>query len=179
MRIKNTEQRYGLVAILFHWTIAALVIAMIAIGLYMTDLSVSPLKMKLYRWHKQIGVIVLALVCLRLAWRTQNIVPLQSPTVPRWQVLAAKGVHFALYALLILLPLTGWSASSAGGVPVSFFGLFLLPDFVPTNHTLFSTFIETHHILAFIIIGIICVHIAAIFQHLLIHKENILSRMWP
>lgn len=179
MQIKNTETRYGLVTIFFHWLIAIIILAQLTLGLYMTGLPRGLLKLKLYGWHKEIGVLILALAICRLSWRLINIKPAFSFYIPAWQQFAADFVHRAFYFFLLALPLTGWLMSSAAGLSVSFFGLFLLPDLIAPNKELFTVFNKLHEWLAWGLIIFVVLHVLAVIQHLVVYRENILRRMWP
>jgi cytochrome b561 len=130
--IKNIEDRYGAVAILFHWSMALLVIGLAALGLYMVtlpDVGFNTNKVTLVLYHKEFGLLVLVLLATRLAWRVTQILPRLVEHLPDWQKIAARFVHLSFYALLFALPMTGCLMSSAAGIPVSFFGLLVLPDF--------------------------------------------------
>lgn len=179
MQIKNTSNQYGLVSILLHWLIALLMIILIVIGLYMVTLPIGLTKLKLFGWHKELGVLVLGLAIIRLIWRFINVVPLLPSYLPAWQKLAARFVHIVFYFFMFLLPLTGWILSSAAGLPVSFFGLFLLPDLVYPNENVRLLFIEIHKWLAYALIAVLTLHIAAALKHHFIHKDDILRRMFP
>ncbi len=179
MKYKNTLEQYGLVATSFHWVIAVLIIAQLAVGLYMVDLPLEPSKFELYGLHKEFGTVVLILASLRVLWRWSNIVPPQLNYIPKWQAQAARLSHFLLYVSMFAMPLTGWIMSSAGGFPVSFFGLFVLPDLVSPNKELSSFFQETHAWIGYALIALITLHIAATVQHYVVYKENILKKMWP
>ena len=177
MQFKNSETRYGAIAIILHWLMTILLVALVSLGLYMTEIPVSAWKLKLYGWHKEFGVLVLFLVMLRIVWRIGNIVPLLPATLPHWQKLAAHGVHWALYGLMFALPITGWLISSASGLPVSFFGWFVLPDIISPNKELQELFSEVHEFLAYALIVTFCAHVAAALKHHFINKDDILRRM--
>jgi len=179
MEFKNSEDRYGMIAITFHWVMALLIISLLALGLYMVDLPVGLEKIKLYGLHKEFGILVLMLVILRVSWRLSNIVPFLPAHLPDWQKLAARVSHFLLYVLMLAMPMTGWLLSSAAGFPVSFFGLFILPDFLSPNEYLRFLLSETHKWLGFGFIALIGVHAAAVLQHYVIYRENILKRILP
>jgi cytochrome b561 len=179
MLIKNTTTQYGLVAILFHWLMALLVVLMLCLGLYMVTLPIGVTKLKLYGWHKQIGALILGLVFLRLFWRFVNIVPIFPAHMPNWQRFAARSVHGLLYFFLFALPLTGWLLSSAAGLSVSFFGLFLLPDLISPDENLRHLLTTMHNCLAFTLIAVLFLHIAGALQHHFIDKDDILLRMLP
>jgi len=176
--VLNKSDHYGVVAISFHWLIAILMIGMLILGLYMADLPSSMWKLKLIGWHKEIGLLILGLASLRLAWRLINVTPsLQNE--PYWQQLAAHASHWAFYGFMFAMPLTGWLLSSAAGFPISFFGLFVAPALIAPNETLRPIFAEIHEWLAYGLIAVICVHVGAALWHHFIRKDNILRRMLP
>lgn len=179
MTVMNTDNHYGIVAILLHWLIAVLIIGLLALGLYMTGLPISLEKLKLYGWHKEFGILVLMLAVVRIAWRLANILPSLPDYVPYWQRFAARSMHFAFYLFMFAMPITGWMLTSAAGLPVSFFGLFVLPDLVSANENLRITLETVHTWLGYALIAAICGHIGATIQHYVFHKDNILRRMLP
>lgn len=179
MRIKNSVDRYGIVTISFHWLIAVLIIALLALGIYMTNLSISLQKLKLYGWHKEYGILVLLLAIMRMAWRFANITPLLPDTMAPWEKLAARSVHFLFYFFMFAMPLTGWLISSAAGLSVSFFGIFVLPDLVSANSVLEHFFQFTHRWLGYALIALISAHIFAALQHHFFYKDDILRRILP
>ena len=175
MLIKNTENRFGLVAILLHWLIATLMIGMIILGLYMTGLPVGIEKLKFYGWHKEYGFVVLALAFIRLYWRLINKTP--DLKIPAWEALSAQLMHWTLYGFMFALPLTGWLLTSAAGFPVSFFGLFTIPTLIAPNEELRHLFDGVHQWLAYTLIALLALHTLAAFKHHFIDKDNILKRM--
>lgn len=175
MRLFNTETRYGLVSIILHWLIAIIIIALIALGLYMVDLPISLQKLILYGWHKEFGILVLLLACARMMWRVANITPLLN--LPLWEEIAARAVHWAFYVFMFAMPITGWIISSAAGLPVSFFGLFVLPDLVGPNNDVMKLFQEIHEWLGYALIATIVLHVCAALKHHFINKDDILRRI--
>lgn len=176
MRIKNSKTGYGAIAIILHWAIAILIIGLLGSGLYMAGLPISFQKLKLYGLHKEIGISVLMLTVIRLAWRLNNITP-SLATLPWWERVAARAMHWAFYGFMFAVPLTGWLMSSAAGLPVSFFGLFVLPDFLAPNDAHMKLLQETHKWLAYALIAAIIGHTGAAFKHHFIDKDDILRRM--
>jgi cytochrome b561 len=176
MNIKNTTTHYSLISKLFHWIMSLLIIGLLCVGLYMTDLPNSLEKLQLYGYHKATGIFVLFLVTLRVLWRFFNISPTLAP-MPNWQRISVHSLHAALYVFMFAMPLTGWMMSSASGIPVSFFGLFVLPDLISPNKQLMEILAETHEILAFILIGMISLHLLAALKHHFINKDNTLRKM--
>jgi cytochrome b561 len=179
MLIKNTENHFGAVSIFLHWLMTILIIVLIVLGLYMTRIPISVEKIKLYGWHKEVGVLVLAFVVIRLLWRLLNKTP-SLAALPPWEIIAARSVHYIFYILMFILPFTGWLLSSAAGLQISFFGLFNLPNLIAPNNHLRLFFTETHKLLAYLIIVMLCLHTSAALKHHLVNKDNILRRMlWP
>src|SRR5260370_1058274 len=120
--IDNTEDRYGAVAILFHWSIAFLVIGLAALGLYMVtlpDVGFNTKKVTLVLYHKEFGVSVFVLLATRLAWRVTHVLPRLVEHLPDWQTIAARFVHLSFYALLFPFPMTRCLTSSPAAIPLS------------------------------------------------------------
>lgn len=176
MQLKNTKHNFGVVSIILHWLMAILIVCMIAVGLYMTDLPKSPEKFQFYGWHKEFGILILMLAIVRLTWRLRNITPTLEAS-PRWEMITARTVHWAFYFFMFANPLTGWMMSSSAGVSVSFFGLFTLPNLVSPSKTGQALFATIHQYLAFTLIAILCLHTAAALKHHFINKDSILRRM--
>jgi cytochrome b561 len=180
--IENTEDHYGVIAILFHWSMALIVIGLAALGLYMVtlpDVGFNTTKIMLILYHKEFGMLVLGLLATRLAWRVTHILPQLVAHLPDWQQIAARFVHLSFYALMFALPMTGWLMSSAAGIPVSFFGLFTLPDFLPPDDYLFQRLIDSHKLLGYALILFTFVHVGAALRHHFVFKDDTLRRMLP
>lgn len=180
--IRNTEDRYGSVAILLHWLMAFLMIGLVALGLYMVrlpDVGFDTKKITLILLHKEFGLLVLLLLAVRLAWRITQILPRLVAHLPDWQKVAARFVHLCFYALMFALPVSGWLMSSAAGIPVSFFGLFLLPDFLPHDEYLFQRLIDIHRWFAYGLILLIFVHVGAALRHHFLFKDDTVRKMLP
>lgn len=171
-------QRYSAVAIALHWLVAAALVATFPLGLYMADLPDSPRKLELAAYHKWIGVTVFALMAARLAWRLARRPP-PLPTMPAWQRRAAASAHWGLYALLLAMPLSGWLYSSAAGVPTVYLGLWPLPDLVGEDDALAARLKLAHQGLAFALLGLVVVHVAAALKHHFVDRDGLLGRMLP
>jgi cytochrome b561 len=173
--------RYSLPAIVLHWLLALALFGMFGMGLFMTDLPISPLRLKLYNWHKWAGVTVLSLSLLRLIWRLTHQPPALPEglvqSMPRWQRLAHHATHHALYALFFIVPLVGWAYSSAAGFSIVLFGVLPLPDFVPADKALAELIKPWHEISAFAMMALVFVHVAAAFKHQWISKHRLIQRM--
>jgi cytochrome b561 len=177
MALFNSRFRYGWLAILLHWLMAVLLILLVVLGLYMTRIPISPLKLKLYGWHKQLGILALILVVGRLLWRLINQRPVFPFVMPDWEKFAALSAHWTFYACMFLLPISGWLLTSAAGLPVSFFGWGVLPDFIAPNESQRLWLTQIHNWLAYLLIGLLCLHTLAAFKHHFINKDDILRRM--
>lgn len=179
MQITNTNARFGIVAIFFHWLMAFLLIGLVALGLYMKRVPVSVEKLQYYGWHKEFGILVLMLVIVRLTWRLANATP-SLIELPWWEKYPAQVVHYLFYIFMFALPITGWLMTSAAGLPVSFFGLFALPNFVAPDDHLRHLLAQVHKWLAYGLIATFCLHVVASLKHHFINQDNILRRMlWP
>ena len=170
--------RYTSVAIAFHWVLALIIVGSFGVGLYMTELTMSPTRLKLYNWHKWAGVTILTLSALRLLWRLSHQPPADAPG-PRWQQQAAHATHLALYALFFAVPLVGWAYSSAAGFPIVWFGVLPLPDFVPKDKALADLIKPWHAGLAWSLAGLVLLHIAAALKHHFVDRDGLLDRMRP
>lgn len=175
--------RYTLTAIVLHWLLALGLFGLFGMGLYMADLPISPLRLKLYNWHKWAGVTVLALSVLRLLWRFKQKPPALpdhvADAMPAWQHLAHHATHHALYALFFIVPLVGWAYSSAAGFPIVLFGQFPLPDFVPADKALAELIKPWHEISAFAMMGLVVLHVGAALKHHWVDKDQLVHRMLP
>ena len=175
--------RYSNVAIVLHWLLALVVLCIFAVGAYMSDLPVSPLKLKLYNYHKWAGITFLALSLLRLLWRLTHRPPALPASIelamPNWQSKAYHATHYALYALFFTVPLLGWAYSSAAGFPVVLFGVLPLPDFMAVDKEFAKSIKEVHGIAAFSLIALAALHIAAAIKHHFFDKDGLINRMLP
>ena len=176
-------QRYSTVAIVLHWLLALVIVAMFGVGVYMTDLPFSPLRLKLYNWHKWAGIIILALTVLRLLWRVTHRPPALpraiSQAMPEWQIQAYHATHHVMYALFFAVPLAGWAYSSAAGFPIVLFGQIPLPDLLAANKELAELIKPLHELTALALMALAGLHIAAAFKHHLVDRDGLLSRMLP
>jgi len=126
----NTKQNYGRIARWLHWITALLFLLAYCAVYYrhwFTERQ-TPENMVALQLHLSAGISVGVLVILRIVWRSMNVQPTLEPG-PRWQQLAANWVHYALYAVMILMPLSGWLGT---GVANQFFYLFEIPKFEDT-----------------------------------------------
>lgn len=173
------SNRYTRTALSLHWLIALLIFAAFPLGIYMHDLPLSPFKLKLYSYHKWIGVSIFLLMAFRLYWRMTHRPPALPGSMPRWERIAAESVHHLLYALLFLIPLSGWLMSSAKGFQTVWFGVLPLPDLVGKDKALGDLLQQVHELLNFTLFGVLGGHIGAALKHHFIERDDILARMIP
>jgi cytochrome b561 len=177
----NSSERYGLVSKFLHWAMALLILTMIGVGAYMTDLAKEdPLRAQLYGMHKAVGVTVLGLAVIRLLWILASRPPAAPGVLQRWEVVLHKSTTGLLYLLMLATPVIGYLMTNAGGKPVSYFGLFDLPALIGENHDLHELYEELHGFLAFTILALVGVHVAGVLKHRFIDKDpdaDVLKRM--
>ena len=168
---------YNRVARTLHWAIGALIIVNITVGILHDPLG------EIYKGtmgiHKSIGFTVLALALFRLYWRLSHPVPPLPASMSGWEKVAAHATHWIFYALMIILPMSGWIFSSAGKYPLVFFGLFEIPKLaVEKGSTIAGVAHEAHELLGFAWAGLLVIHVGAALRHHFMLKDDVLSRMW-
>lgn len=187
MRLGNTSLRWGLVARVFHWLVAVLVVVQLILGwrqglLQEHDPAGS---IAVLFTHFQFGVMILALVILRLAWRIASPAPAPPASEPAWRRRLAATVHGALYGLLLIMPITGyiiWAHMSPYvriDEPMEVFGLFTVPMLFtpPEDDTLRIWTSYVHQYCSWVLVGLVSLHIAAAIWHQFVLKDRILNRM--
>jgi len=168
---------YTPVAKSLHWLMALLILGLLALGTYMSDLPLSPQKLELYAWHKWAGVTVFVLVWLRLAWRVAHRPPGLPASLSSRMRLAAHAGHAALYVLMVLIPLSGWLMSSAKGFQTVWFGVLPIPDLIGKDKLLGDILEETHEMLSSLLMLTLAGHVAAALWHHFVLKDDTLRRM--
>ena len=172
-------ERYTGMAIGLHWLIFALIAAGFALAVYMVDLPLSPLKLKYFAWHKWLGVTVFALALVRIGWRLTHRPPPHEAAIARWQRSAAGAMHVVLYAMIVVIPLTGWLYSSAAGVPTVYLSVMRLPDLLVKDYALAELLKAVHVTFNYMLLVLVVIHSAAALQHHFIARDNVFRRMLP
>ncbi len=171
-------QRYRWPTIGVHWLTVLLIIAAYVLATILEDMTLSPQKLKLYSWHKWIGITVLFLLPLRLLFRFLD--PLDHRAgLTALEVKASAAVHGVIYLLLIAVPMFGWLHSSAAGFPVVWLGVLPLPDLVGKDKALAEVFKELHEGSVNLLIALVVMHAAAALYHHHIRRDGVLARMVP
>ena len=142
----NSGERWGSVSVGLHWTIAGLILLVqLPSGLVMGALGRGPLQNALYFTHKNVGIAVLLLAIVRLAWRLRNPGPALPADLPGWQAAAARLTHFLLYALIFVMPVSGYLYTALGGFPVPLLGMVELGGLVGRNKPLADAMGAVHY----------------------------------
>jgi cytochrome b561 len=207
--IRLASDRYTTVAIVLHWTMAALIIGMIFGGWWMSDQLAAqlalpaeqrnlPLMQQIYQFfqtHKAIGITILALTLFRIVWRLTHKAPALPQRMSGWERRVAKGTHILFYALMLLMPLAGWAYVSAGyststntyfSAATTWFGLFEIPHlpFVAgqgevERKQIAENAMGAHGRMAWAMLILAGLHIAAALKHHLVDRDDVLTRMAP
>ncbi|MEN1956092.1 cytochrome b [Luteimonas changyuni] len=166
---------YNLLARILHWLMALAIIAMLFIGVgMMSSLTHRPWLLAL---HQPLGIAILLLGLVRLANRLISGVPDLPPDLPRWQVLAARGSHWALYALFLAMPLLGWGVRSAGGWPVTLGAGVVLPPIAPAHPAVYAVLRDAHGVLAWLLFALVLGHLSAALFHAWVRRDGVFSGM--
>jgi cytochrome b561 len=173
----SAAMRYSTPAVVLHWLMALLIFVGFPLGLTMVDLPLSPDKLKLYSYHKWIGVTVFLLVAVRLGWRLTHTPPPLPEGMSVWERRASAIVHGLLYLLMIAIPLSGWLMSSAKGFQTVWFGVLPLPDLIGKDKALGELLTEVHKALNFTLLALVILHVAAALKHHFIERQPFLQRM--
>ena len=180
MSLENTAQRWGSLSKSLHWLIALLILALGIVGLVMGEFPKTPKYFWIYTMHKSIGITVLVLVVVRLAWRLYAGAPEPVPGTPSWQERIASATHWLLYVLMFAIPLSGWLYDSASGLrPFKLFGLVEMPKLVAPSEQA-SQFSHAIHEWGFwALILLVLAHAGAALYHHIHLRDATLARMLP
>ena len=178
MPLRSADRGWGALVRLFHWLIAALIIAQAVIGLTMVQMGLTPAKVRVFALHKSIGITILALVLLRIAWRLREKRPADPPAMPRWQVAAARAMHLALYVLIVAIPLSGWWFNSASNAPLVWFGRLDVPSLTGGYLPAWKPrALLLHQTLFWLLVALLVLHVGAALWHHFRQKDDVLRRM--
>jgi cytochrome b561 len=186
---KNSNLRYGMVAMIFHWIIAILILTNVGLGIWFVNFiaRTDPSRGAVVNLHESIGITVLVLSVLRLIWRLMNPIPALPADFSPGKRAFAHGTHYALYTLMILVPLAGWALASIPPRPLMLFGalpwpkISMLAGLAPAAaKSAAGVIAPSHVILGFLLFALAIGHLcAALFYHAMIRKDQILQRMVP
>lgn len=173
--MNNTK--YNGTAIALHWLVAVLIVVAFSVGQYMADLELSPWKLKIFAWHKWVGVTIFLLVLYRIYWRLTHPAPALPASMSENMKKGSGVTHLFLYLLMVAIPITGWLHSSAAGVSVVYFNFIPLPNLLDKNKELSDLFKDVHESLNWALLGLVIMHVAATLKHQFMDKDNLLDRM--
>ena len=178
MLISNTPLRFGLFSKLLHWAIALLILGLIWLGWYMVDLTYYD------RWynaslhyHKSLGILALALALFKLGWQQYTPAPGPVAGLKTWEKTGAKLMHYVLWGMMLLIPVTGYLISTSAGKPIQLFNWFAIPAIVDVDEELRELAIDVHFYLAYATLFLVAGHAGAALKHHFINRDNTLKRM--
>jgi cytochrome b561 len=171
-----TAGPYTRTAIATHWLLAAALFAQLALGWWMLDLPKSPpgLRAGWFNLHKSIGITIALVVLLRIVWRARHPVAAHA-SLPGWQRAAARATHAALYACMLVIPLSGYLGSTFTRYPVRYFGL-VLPDWNRDWPAAKEWMSGIHHAAVWLLMALVALHVAAALWHWL-RRDAVCARM--
>lgn len=183
MPLRNSETRWGAVSKWLHWLIALLIISASIIVWHANDStywfkSSAPVFLKYIHWHKALGLIALVLIALRILWRRSNPPP-EVAELTEFEQRWSKRVHWGLYALMAIVPVSGWLSSSFFGSPTHFWGLFTVPGIVPENKDMVPFFYWFHFAVAWVLMVLVAGHVGGALYHHFKRKDRVLVAMLP
>jgi cytochrome b561 len=172
----GVRRRFSPLQRLLHWLMAICILAMLFIGVGMVS-TVTPKFLPLVAIHRSLGIAILVLALIRLAVRLRYGTPALPADLPEPMRLAARLSHYALYALMIGMPLLGWGMLSAAAYPVVVFGGVYLPAILPQSDVLHTWLWDAHFYLAFALFALVLMHVAAALFHALIRRDGVFQTM--
>jgi cytochrome b561 len=179
--LKSDAMHWGSLAKAFHWTIVLLLLAQGTLGLVMVNLPKKPGVIPYFTFHKSLGLTILLLAVLRLAWRAFDRRPEAPASIPQGQVIAARIGHALLYGLLFAVPLSGWLFDSATALrPLYWWGLVQVPSLTGgADPGLKDIAREAHEWLFWALVLVAAGHAAAALVHHFFNRDDVLRRMLP
>ena len=178
LRPVKVIQRFTPLQRALHWVMAVCILAMLFIGVGMVS-TIAPKYLTLVSIHKPLGILILILALIRLVARLRYGAPPLPLDLPEPMKLAAYLSHYALYALMIAMPLIGWAMLSAAEYPVVIWPGVWLPPILPLDPNLHTLLWNAHFYLAFLFFALILMHLAAGLFHGLIRRDGVFDAMGP
>lgn len=169
---------YSRTAIVLHWLLAVLILGQIAFGWYLQDVPRgTPARTIFVNLHKSTGMILGLLILFRSYWRLTHRAPELPGSRPSWERSAAHVSHWALYACMLIMPLSGYIASNFSKWGVNFFNAVKLPPWGVPNEAVYDALNTTHVVTSYVFVALIAIHVLAALRHLML-RDGIFSRMW-
>ena len=169
--------RYTRTAIALHWLIALVILVQIPFGWYLGEIPTgTPARGWYVNLHKSVGITLGVVILLRVWWRWSHPPPEQPGWLPRWQRVGASASHVALYACMLIMPLTGYVASNFSKWGVKYFNAVQFPPWGVEDQRIYAFFNGAHRVTSYIFIALIVAHLAAALWHAC-RRDGILRRM--
>lgn len=175
MQHEDIPRHFSFISRCLHWFMAALILAMLFIGVGMT--TSLDYRLWLIDLHRPLGIALLVLVILRIINRFFNRPPALPVVMPRWQKMGAKCSHVGLYVLMVGLPVIGWAMLSASGQPIVMFEGVNLPAITRTSPVLYAWLRDLHGYLAWFLYFLVVGHISAALMHAWVRRDGVFSSM--
>lgn len=172
-------QPYDPVARLFHWLVVVLVVVQVSTKVVVPSILPATAEDSLNAWHLSVGSTILFVMLLRLAWRLTHPPPPPPADLSPPLRLLSRATHWAFYAILLVLPLLGWTAASAYGATVCLLGLIPLPALVSQDKPFAETVGQIHGAVALLLLALIALHVAGALYHALVKRDRVIHRMLP
>ena len=168
--------RYSRIAVALHWALALLIVVLVGLGWFMMSIEDEPGSTRFFDLHKSLGLTLLALVVVRIAWRATHRPESLPHAVPAWRARAAAWLHGGLYLCMVVMPVTGYLGASHQKHGPHFFGL-ETPAWATPNHDLAEQFFSVHSVTAWVLVGLVALHTLAALKHL-VDRDGVFQRMW-
>jgi len=179
LHVPRQVGQYDAVAKLFHWTVVALLLVQYATKSVPSSVFPWLSEGRLNAWHLAVGPTILVLMLLRLAWRLTHSPPPAPADLPVSLRVLSRTTHWLFYAILVVLPVLGWIAASGYGAVPYLLGFIPLPALVSQNKGLAESIGSLHGALAWVLLGIIALHVSGALYHALVKHDGVLHRMMP
>ena len=176
MQYSDAQAGYGTVAKILHWLIAAILVGQFVLGWLMPKVRRGMEPGLAMQMHISIGIVVLALIVVRFAWRLTHRVP-PEPELPRWQRNASASMHWLLYLLVLVTTLTGWFYASARGWSLTFFGVLPLPALAGQGSPAGRAIGALHESIVWVLLAFAIAHVLAALVHAFVYRDSVMRRM--
>lgn len=162
-----------------HWLIVALVLTQFVVSWLMPGIGRNTVPGTLINLHFSLGVLIIVVMAVRFTHRLLHPTPPAMPDAPAWERRLAHAIHGLFYAILLIVPFLGWASASAHSLPVTFFGLFTLPDLAAPKARWALRAGDVHTYAMWTLLAIIALHAAAALYHYFVRRDGVMQRMLP
>jgi cytochrome b561 len=174
------DERYARTAILLHWLVALLLLGQFIFGWYLESIPRGiPARGYFVNLHKSTGLLIGLVILVRISWRLTHSPPPLPVSVPRWQRQAAVATHYLLYALMLVMPLSGYLASNFSKFGIVFFNVYKWAPWGVESKLLYAFFNQTHIVSSWLLLALVLLHVLAALKHLLVDRDTVFYRMLP